>query len=147
MHRAWWDLHSWPFALEGGHTAHVDSIRRSTRIRPWPRVVYLPCLGVLLSVLTVSRSGHQRLSRRRFSWRLRRIHHSPGPLQRNRADRRFLVWHGAVILTICLKVTEMLKEGAGYLDWTSHDFHVRIQWKSICTLNRLSTLPELYGAC
>lgn len=107
MCRAWWDLHSWPSALEGGHTAHVDTIRRGRRIRPRPRVVHLPRLGVLLSVLTVSRSGHQHLSRRRFSWRLRRIHRRSGPLQRNRADRRFPVWHGAVILAICLKVTDV----------------------------------------
>lgn len=107
MRRTWWDLHSWSSALEGGHTAHVDSIRRSRRIRPWPCVVYLPCLGVLLSVLTVSCSGHQHLSRRRFSWRLWRIHRRSGPLQRNRADRRFPVWRGAIILAICLKVTDV----------------------------------------
>lgn len=108
LRHAWGDLQSWSSALEGGHTAHVDSIRRcSRRIRPWPRVVYLPCLGVLLSVLTVSRSSNQRLSRRRFSWRLWRTHHRSGPLQRNRADRRFPVRAGAVILAVCLKVTDV----------------------------------------
>lgn len=108
MRRAWWDLHSWSSAVEGGHTAHVDSIRRrSRRIWPWSRVVYLPCLGFLLSVLTVRRSGQQRLSRRRFSWRLWRTHRRSGPLQRNRADRRFPVRHGAVILAVCLKVTDV----------------------------------------